>query len=279
MRGINSREITEAVREMVQEANFYAGKELVAALKRAARKEESPVGKEIIGQLQENIRTAAREEIPICQDTGSTVVFLDIGNQVCVQGDIEEAVNCGVRQGYKEGYLRKSIVRGPFERENTGDNTPAVIHTSFVPGDKLKVTVLPKGGGSENMSQIKMLKPADSREGVLDFILKTVKKAGANPCPPLIVGVGIGGTFEKAAVLAKRALAREIGEQNQEQKLAKLEKKWLEEVNRTGVGPQGLGGTVTALDLHIETFPCHIASLPVAVNLNCHAARHRERVL
>ncbi|MFW5996229.1 MAG: fumarate hydratase [Halanaerobiaceae bacterium] len=279
MREINAEVITGAVQEMVQEANCHAGEDLVNALERAAREEESPVGRDIIDQLLENIRTAAREEIPICQDTGSTVVFLDIGNEVCISGEIEAAVNRGVRRGYKEGYLRKSIVKDPFQRENTGDNTPAVIHTNFVAGDKLKITVLPKGGGSENMSRVKMLKPADGQKGVRDFLLETIIDAGANPCPPLVIGVGIGGTFEKAALLAKRALTRKVGKKNEDKRLAALERQWLCAVNNTGVGPQGLGGTVTALDLNIEIYPCHIASLPVAINLNCHAVRHRKRIL
>lgn len=279
MREINAEVITGAVQEMVQEANCHAEEDLVNALEKAAREEESPVGRDIIDQLLENIRTAAREEIPICQDTGSTVVFLDIGNEVCISGEIEAAVNRGVRRGYKEGYLRKSIVKDPFQRENTGDNTPAVIHTNFVAGDKLKITVLPKGGGSENMSRVKMLKPADGQKGVRDFLLETVIDAGANPCPPLVIGVGIGGTFEKAALLAKRALTRKVGKKNEDKRLAALERQWLCAVNNTGVGPQGLGGTVTALDLNIEIYPCHIASLPAAINLNCHAVRHRERIL
>ena len=279
MRKVKDNIISEALQEMVQEANFYLGEDLLEALKKAEKREESPVSKNILKQLQRNAEIAARKKVPVCQDTGYVVVFLEIGREVFIEGDVYTAINRGVRKGYKEGYLRNSIVRDPFDRKNTGDNTPAVIYTEITSGDRIKITVLPKGGGSENMSRVKMLKPADGREGVKEFIVETVKKAGANPCPPLVVGVGIGGTFDKAALLSKKALARNIGSENEDPELAKLEDKWLAEVNKTGVGPQGLGGMITALDLNIETYPCHIASLPVAVNLNCHAARHKERII
>lgn len=231
-------------------------------------------------QLLENAHIARENAVPMCQDTGFAVVFLELGQDVNITGGfLYDAVNEGVRKGYTEGYLRKSIVNHPLQRINTGDNTPAVIHTSIVPGDKLTITVAPKGGGSENMSAIRMLKPAEGREGVKKFVLETVKNAGPNPCPPVIVGVGMGGTFEKAALLAKQALLRPLGQPHPESDIAELESELLEEINKTGIGPQGLGGRTTALGVHILTYPCHIASLPVAVNINCHAARHKKAVL
>ncbi len=250
------------------------------AFENALQTEISLTGKDILKQLLENARIARENDVPMCQDTGFAVVFLELGQEVNITGGfLYDAVNEGVRKGYTEGYLRKSIVNHPLQRINTGDNTPAVIHTTVVPGDKLTITVAPKGGGSENMSAIRMLKPAEGREGVKKFILETVKNAGPNPCPPIIVGVGMGGTFEKAALLAKQALLRPLGEPHPEPDIADLESELLEEINKTGIGPQGLGGKTTALAVHILTYPCHIASLPVAVNINCHAARHKKAVL
>jgi len=281
MREINCRQITETVARLCQEANYYLGEDVITALRRARQEEASPVGREILDQLLLNARIASQEKMPLCQDTGFTVVFLELGQDVrIVGGELYEAVNEGVRRGYKEGYLRSSVVRRPFSaRINTGDNTPAIIHTEIVPGDKLKVTVCPKGGGSENMSAIAMLKPADGREGVVNFVVGVVDRAGANPCPPIIVGVGIGGTMEKAALLAKKALLREVGKPHPDPEVASLEAEILKRVNELGIGPQGFGGHITALAVHVETFPCHIASLPVAVNIQCHSARHKEAVL
>lgn len=256
------------------------GEDVLHSLKKSLEHEVSPGGKEILKLLIENAKIAREENIPMCQDTGFTVVFVEIGQDVhIVGGDINKAINEGVRRGYQEGYLRKSIVGDPIKRVNTGDNTPCVIHTKIVPGEKLKITVAPKGGGSENMSALKMLKPSDGVEGVKRFVIETVETAGPNPCPPLVVGVGIGGTMEKAAILAKEALLRDIGSRNPQQHIAELEKELLQDINKLGIGPQGMGGRVTALAVHIETFAAHIASLPVAVNLNCHAARHKCIVL
>jgi fumarate hydratase subunit alpha len=239
--------------------------------------EESPTGKEIISMLLENARIAREEGIPICQDTGFAVVFIDLGQDVhLVGGDLNEAVADGVRRGYGDGYLRKSILGDPIKRVNTGDNTPPVIHLTMVPGEKVRIVVAPKGGGSENMSAVRMLKPADGIEGVKDFVMETAENAGGNPCPPIVVGVGIGGTFEKCAYLAKKALLRPLGERHSDPFYAEVEEELLKRINNSGVGPQGLGGRVTALDVHVETHPCHIASLPAAVNLNCHATRHGE---
>lgn len=249
-------------------------------MQKAYDHELSLTGKEIIQQLLKNADIARSEEVPMCQDTGFTVVFVELGQDVHIEGgSLEDAINEGVRRGYTEGYLRKSIVGHPLERVNTGDNTPAVIHVKLVPGDKMKIIVAPKGGGSENMSGIKMLKPAEGIEGVKKFVLDTVKNAGPNPCPPIIVGVGIGGTFEKCALLAKEALLRPVGTPNSRPEIARLENELLDEINSTGIGPQGLGGRYTALAVHIEIYPAHIASLPVAVNINCHASRHKETVL
>ncbi|OPY59598.1 MAG: L(+)-tartrate dehydratase subunit alpha [Pelotomaculum sp. PtaU1.Bin035] len=253
---------------------------MLDGLQKAYEQEISPNGKEIIRQLLMNAGIAREERVPMCQDTGCAVVFVDLGQDVrIVGGDFYEAINEGVRKGYKEGYLRKSIVSHPLERKNTGDNTPAVIHTKIVPGENLRITVAPKGGGSENMSAVKMLKPSEGVEGVKKFVLEVVKAAGPDPCPPVVVGVGIGGTFEKAALLAKEALLRDLGEKSKHPDIAKLEEEILTEVNKLGIGPQGLGGRTTALAVHIEIFAAHIASLPVAVNINCHAARHKEIVL
>lgn len=279
MKRIQAETITQEVARLCQEANFFLGKDMIDAFEKALQGEESEIGREILEQLIQNAEIAQREEVPMCQDTGYTVVFLEVGQDVQIEGNLQEAVIEGVRRGYGEGYLRKSIVEHPFRRKNTGDNTPPVIHMEIVLGDELKIIVAPKGGGSENMSQIKMLKPADGKEGVIDFVLNTVKEAGPNPCPPTIVGVGIGGTFEKSAYLAKKALLRDVGTPHPDAEIAKLEQLLLERVNQSGIGPAGLGGRTTALAVHIEIHPCHIASLPVAVNLNCHAARHKEVIL
>ncbi|HOL16393.1 MAG TPA: fumarate hydratase [Bacillota bacterium] len=280
MREITASTITEQVAEMCQEANIYLGDDVINALKKALVDEESPAGKEVLKQLIENVEIARNEKIPICQDTGFAVFFVEWGQEVHLTGgSLEDAINEGVRRGYREGYLRKSIVGDPLERINTGDNTPAVIHTSLVPGDRVKITFAPKGGGSENMSTVKMLKPSDGVEGVVDFVVNHVRESGSNPCPPIVVGVGIGGTFDKVALLAKKALVRPLGRPHPKPFYASLEQRILKEVNKLGIGPQGFGGHVTALAVHIETFPAHIASLPAAVNINCHVARHVERVI
>ncbi|KPL02573.1 MAG: fumarate hydratase [candidate division Zixibacteria bacterium SM23_73_2] len=278
MRQIDAAKITEEVKKLCIEANYYLGKDVMDALEAGHKKEESPVGKEIISQILENDKIAAEGVFPMCQDTGAAVVFVEQGADVFVNGNLFEAINEGVRQGYKDGYLRKSMC-DPITRKNTGDNTPAIIHMNVVPGDKLKIIVAPKGGGSENMSFVKMMKPADGIEGVKEFVIDSVKNAGSNPCPPIVVGVGIGGIFEKSAQLAKKALLRTIGSKHPDPFYADLEAELLEKVNKTGVGPQGLGGTVTALAVFVEVHPCHIASFPAAVNINCHAARHKEAVI
>ncbi len=275
MRKVDVKEITNAVRELCIETNIIADEDVLKAFKAGLKHEESPVAKEVLNTLLENARIAKEERLPICQDTGMAVVFLDIGQDVAISGgDLETAVTDGVRQGYEEGYLRKSVVGDPIKRGNTGDNTPAIIHTRIVPGDKVKITVAPKGFGSENMSFVGMLKPTQGYEGVREFIIDCVKKAGGNPCPPIVVGVGVGGTFEKAAIMAKEALTRTLGEKSKKDDLAKLEDELLEEINKTGIGPQGLGGKTTALAVHINDFPTHIAGMPVAVNICCHAYRH-----
>ncbi len=279
MREIECLEITETVADLVKNTNYHLPEDVMEAIRLGKEREKSPVGKEIFRQILENNKIAGEKEMPICQDTGIVVIFLEIGNQVFIDGDIYRAINDGVRKGYKDGYLRKSVVKGPFNRLNTTDNTPAVIHSKIVPGNKLKITVAPKGGGSENMSIVKMLKPSDGIEGVKKLVLKTVQEAGANPCPPIIVGIGVGGSFEKAALLAKEALMRPLDDFNADSKMAALELDILEDINKLGIGPQGLGGTQTALAVKINTFPCHIASLPVAININCHVARHKEIVL
>ncbi len=256
------------------------GEDVLAAFEKGLKEEVSPTGKDIFRQLIENARIAREESVPMCQDTGFAVIFLDIGQDVHITGgDLYAAINEGVRKGYREGYLRKSILGHPLERKNTGDNTPAVIHCRIVPGDKLKITVAPKGGGSENMSGLKMLKPAEGIAGVKKFVVEQVSLAGANPCPPVIVGVGLGGTFEKAALLAKEALLRPVGQKSTLPEIARLEEELLTEINRLGIGPQGLGGRITALAVHIEMYAVHMASLPVAVNINCHAARHKSIIL
>ncbi len=279
MREIPVAQVTQAVKEAVIAANYDLGEDLLAALKRGERQEESPSGRDTFRQLLDNARIASQERIPLCQDCGLAVVFVELGQEVhLVGGDFEAAVQEGVRQGYKEGYLRKSLCH-PLTRANTGDNTPAVIHTEIVGGDRLKLTVVPKGGGSENMSRLYMLKPAEGWAGIKEKVVATVREAGANPCPPIIVGVGIGGTFERAALLAKKSLLREVGRPNPDPELADLERQLLKAVNDLGIGPQGLGGRITALAVHILMQPSHIASLPVAVNIQCHASRHKEVVL
>ncbi|TET76431.1 MAG: fumarate hydratase [Dehalococcoidia bacterium] len=281
MKEIKAKDVTSTVARLCKEANFLLGEDVLAALRKAREEEESPVARQILDQILENADIAAREEMPLCQDCGLAIVFLQVGQEVHVSGgDLHEAVDEGVRQGYAEGYLRKSAVRQPFSaRVNTKDNTPAIIHTEIVPGDQLKITVAPKGGGSENMSRFTVLKPAQGRQGVVDFVVSAVEEAGSNPCPPTIVGVGIGGSAEKAMILAKRALLRTVGEPSPDPEIAELEKELLQRINGTGVGPGGVGGRITSLAVHVETFPAHIASLPVAVNLQCHSARHKEAVL
>ena len=280
MREISVKDIIGTVKDLCIEANYQLGEDVEKALKEGYQKEESPTSKETLGQILENVQIARQGEFPLCQDTGFAVVFVDMGDQVFVKdGNLFEAINEGVRQGYKEGYLRKSILGDPIERKNTGDNTPAVIHMNVVKGDKLKIIVAPKGGGSENMSEVKMMKPADGVEGVKEFVIDMVRRSGSNPCPPIIVGVGIGGTFEKCAEMAKRALLRLVGSQNPNPFYANLEKELLENVNKLGIGPQGFGGRVTALAVHVETYPCHIASFPTAVNIQCHADRHKEAII
>ncbi len=280
MREVNVKEISDAVREICIKSNTVLGEPEVEYIKKMQDVEESPTGKEILSMLLENARVAREEQIAICQDTGFAVIFIDLGQDVhLVGGDLNEAVADGVRRGYADGYLRKSILSDPIKRVNTGDNTPPVIHLTLVPGEKVKIVVAPKGGGSENMSAVRMLKPSDGIEGVKSFVVETVERAGGNPCPPIVVGVGIGGTFEKCAYLAKKALLRPLGRRHPDPFYAEVEEDLLRRVNNTGVGPQGLGGRVTALDVHVEVHPCHIASLPAAVNLNCHATRHGERTI
>ncbi|WP_041588079.1 fumarate hydratase [Thermincola potens] len=274
MRYIETDTITNVVAKLCIEANYYLPEDVLQAIQTFKEKEISEIGRDILAQLIKNQEIARAQKVPICQDTGMAVVFVELGQDVHIKGDLYQALNDGVAKGYKEGYLRKSIVADPFLRANTGSNTPAVIHIKLVPGDKLKITVAPKGGGSENMSAVKMLKPADGMEGVEDFILKTVEGAGPNPCPPIVIGVGIGGTMEKAALLAKEALLRPLGLRSPHQHIAAMEERLLEKINKLGIGPQGFGGSVTALGVNIEVFPCHIASLPVAVNINCHVSRH-----
>lgn len=280
MRDIHVSSITEAVAQACMSANYVLPQDVVQALEDGLVKEESAIGKDIFCQLIENAKIAREESVPICQDTGFTVIFAKIGQDAhIVGGNLVDAINEGVRKGYKEGYLRKSIVAHPLERVNTGDNTPAVIHSEIVPGDELRLIIAPKGGGSENMSGVKMLKPSDGVEGVKKFVIELVKTAGSNPCPPIIVGVGIGGTMEMAAIMAKKAVLREIGRPSDKPYDAALEEELLRLVNDTGVGPAGLGGRITALAVNVESYPAHIASLPVAVNIQCHAARHKEIVL
>lgn len=280
MRTLETSEIIRNIKEMCIEANHFLAPDMEEALRKAQDTEKAPLGKQILGQLQENLQIAGEDMIPICQDTGMAVVFLEIGQELHITGgSLEEAVNEGVRQGYVEGYLRKSVVKDPLIRENTKDNTPAVIHYEVVPGEQLRITIAPKGFGSENMSRIFMLKPADGIEGVKNAILTAVKDAGPNACPPMVVGVGIGGTFEKCAVLAKKALTRPVNEHSTIPYVKELEEELLEKINKTGIGPGGLGGTTTALAVNINTYPTHIAGLPVAINICCHVNRHAVRVL
>lgn len=275
IRTVNTDDIVKNIKEMCIEANHYLSKDMDKALKDATASEKSELGKKILNQLQENLKIADEEMIPICQDTGMAVIFLEVGQDVHFEGmAIEDAVNEGVRQGYIEGYLRKSVVGDPIIRENTKDNTPAVIHYSIVPGNKVKITLAPKGFGSENMSRVFMLKPADGIEGVKNAILTAVKDAGPNACPPMVVGVGVGGTFEKCAILAKKALTRPVGEHSAIPYVKELEEEMLEKINRLGIGPGGLGGTTTALAVNVNTYATHIAGLPVAVNICCHVNRH-----
>jgi fumarate hydratase subunit alpha len=276
MREIDVRLITGKIRSLCMEANTDLGEDVLQALDRAMAEEESPLGVEILKELKENARIAREEKVAMCQDTGVAVVFVELGQEVhLVGGSLKEAVFEGVRQGYRDGYLRKSICH-PFTRANTGDNTPAIIHTEVVPGEKVRITVAPKGGGSENMSRVTMLAPSEGVEGIKRFVVQRVKESGSNPCPPTIIGVGIGGNFEQSALLAKKSLLRPLGSRNPDPELEKLESEIFTEINRLGVGPQGLGGRTTSLAVHILMMPCHIASLPLAVNIQCHAQRHKE---
>lgn len=280
MREVNVSIITDNIKEMCIEANHFLTDDMKNVFENAVKNEESALGKQVLGQLEENLKIAGEDMIPICQDTGMTVVFINVGQDVHLTGgDITDAINEGVRRGYVDGYLRKSVVKDPIYRENTKDNTPAVIHFNIVPGDKIDITVAPKGFGSENMSRVFMLKPADGIEGVKEAILTAVKDAGPNACPPMVVGVGIGGTFEKCAYLAKKALTRDLNEESPVEYVRDLEKEMLEKINKLGIGPGGLGGTQTALAINIETYPTHIAGLPVAVNICCHVNRHSHRVI
>lgn len=280
MREVNVSIITDNIKEMCIEANHFLTDDMKNVFENAVKNEESALGKQVLGQLEENLKVAGEDMIPICQDTGMAVVFINVGQDVHLTGgDITDAINEGVRRGYVEGYLRKSVVKDPIYRENTKDNTPAVIHFNIVPRDKVDITVAPKGFGSENMSRVFMLKPADGIEGVKEAILTAVKDAGPNACPPMVVGVGIGGTFEKCAYLAKKALTRDLNEESPVEYVRNLEKEMLEKINKLGIGPGGLGGTQTALAINIETYPTHIAGLPVAVNICCHVNRHSHRVI
>jgi fumarate hydratase subunit alpha len=279
MREVHVNQITKVIRDLFIDANYNLGADVLAAFDRGIAQDESPVAKDVLKELKENARIAREEHSPICQDTGLAVLFIDLGQDVhIVGGDFKEAVHEGVRQGYQEGYLRKSACN-PFSRKNTKDNTPAVIHLDIVPGDKMKITAVPKGGGAENMSRVHMMAPSAGIEGIKDFIVNRMKESGSNPCPPTVVGVGIGGTFERSALLAKKALLRNIGERNPDPEIAKLEVEVLERINKLGIGPMGYGGNTTSLDVFFEVEPCHIASLPLAVNVQCHASRHKEAVI
>jgi fumarate hydratase subunit alpha len=281
MREIQASEITQTVSRLCQEANFFLPEDVLFSLKRARQHEESPLGRNVLDKILENAGIAAKERIPLCQDCGVTVVFLKLGQEVqIVGGDFYTAVNEGVRQGYDKGYLRKSMVRQPFSaRVNTRDNTPAIIHTDIVVGDKLRIIVMPKGGGSENVTRFTVLAPTGGRQDIIDFVVNVVAEAGSNPCPPIIVGVGIGGTAEQTLLIAKKALLRQVGKPNPDVEASELEREILRRVNNLGIGPMGYGGKITALAVHVEVFPAHIASLPVAVNLQCHSARHKEAIL
>lgn len=281
IREIRTSAITQTVSQLCQEANFSLGDDVLQALREAKKEEESPLGSQVIDQLLKNAELCQRERLPLCQDCGSAIVFLEMGQDVHISGgDLYEAVQEGVRQGYKQGYLRKSMVSQPFSaRLNTKDNTPAIIHADIVPGNRLKITVMPKGGGSENVSRLFMLTPAQGRQGIIDAVVQAVDEAGSNPCPPIIVGVGIGGSAEKAMMMAKKCLLREVNETNPDPEVAGLEKELLRRINALGIGPQGFGGRITALAVHIETFPTHMTSLPVAISFQCNAARYKEAVL
>lgn len=281
MREINVEEITKVVEKLCIESNYYLPEDVKKALEDALDKEESPLAKEILQDILKNQDIARTNNVPICQDTGLAVIFLELGQDVrLVGGDLNEAIDEGVRRGYKYGFLRKSAVEDPFMvRKNTGDNTPAIIHTKIVSGDKVKLILAPKGGGSENMSALAMLKPSDGVNGIKKFVVETIDKAGSNPCPPIIVGIGIGGTIEKTTLIAKQALLRTVGEHNVNPEVARIEEELLEEINKLGIGPQGFGGRSTALAVNIETFPAHIASMPVAINIQCHVARHKEAII
>lgn len=279
MREIKYQTIVDTVANLCMDANYNLGEDVIKALRQGLEIEESPVGKDILKQLLDNAEIARKEKVPMCQDTGFAVIFLDLGADAFVKGNIIDAINEGVKKGYTEGYLRKSILSDPIKGKNTGDNTPAIIHTSIVPGDKIKITVAPKGGGSENMSEVKMLTPAAGIEGVKNFVIDRVLRSSSNPCPPIVVGVGIGGNFEHVAFLAKKALLRDVGQRNPDPFYADVEKELLEKINKTGIGPMGLGGRITALDVFVETHPRHIASFPCSVNINCHAARHKTAVI
>ena len=280
MREVSTDEITKNIKEMCIEANYILSDDVKNKIINSAAVENSEIGKKILSQLEENMEIAEREQIPICQDTGMAVVFIKIGQEVHITGgSLEDAINQGVREGYTEGYLRKSVVKDPLIRENTKDNTPAIIHYEIIPGDKVEITVAPKGFGSENKSRVCMLKPADGIEGVKNAVIETVKLAGPNACPPVVVGVGIGGTFEKCALLAKKALTRDINSESSIEYVAELENELLDEINNLNIGPGGLGGKITALGVNIETYPTHIAGLPVAINMCCHVNRHKKRIL
>lgn len=279
MREVDTQTIVDTVARLCMEANYFLGDDVMKAFQEGLQKEESETGKNILHQLMQNAEIAKTEKIPICQDCGFAVVFLELGTDICMKGNIIDAINEGVRKGYTDGYLRKSIVSDPIKGKNTGDNTPAIVHTTFVSGDKIKITVAPKGGGSENMSEVRMGKPADGIEGVKKFVIDHVLRSSANPCPPVVVGVGIGGTFEHVAFLAKKALLRDIGQRHPDPFYADVERELLEHINKLGIGPMGLGGRITALDVFIEVHPRHIASFPAAVNLNCHAARHKTAIM
>jgi len=277
MKEIHSEQIIDAVERLCIEANYDLGNDVMEGFKRAISQETSEQGKEILQLLIENAEIAHEERVPMCQDTGMAVLFVELGQDLhIIGGQLTDALNEGVRRGYEKGFLRKSVVKDPFNRVNTGDNTPAIIHYDIVPGDKLHITIAPKGFGSENMGALKMLKPSDGLEGAKRFVIETVDKAGGNPCPPIVVGVGVGGTMEKATFLAKKALLRTIGQCSQEEHLAEIERDLLEKINKLGIGPQGFGGVTTALAVNLEVYPTHIAGMPVAVNINCHSTRHKE---
>jgi fumarate hydratase subunit alpha len=281
MRDIDCKQITETVSSLFQEGCLYLPEDVLVAIKQAREKEESPVARDVLDKIIENTEVSKREKIPLCQDTGAAVVMLELGQEVHINGgELYDCINEGVRQGYEKGYLRKSMVRQPFSaRVNTKDNTPAIIHTDIVPGDKLKISVLPKGGGSENCSRLTVMPPAKGRQGIIDFVVNLVEESGSNPCPPIIIGLGIGGTTDKTMAMAKKALLRKVSEPNPDPEVAELEKEILKRVNNLGIGPMGYGGRTTALAVHAEVFPAHIASMPVAVNIQCWCARHKESIL